>query len=208
MRTDVQPSQTNPAARWGLLIALVLILGGGWILINQVPQGGAATQLEPAPVKGHPAPEIALVSISGQPLTLSEFRGQPVVINFWATWCAPCRREIPLLKEIQAKYGENNVQVIGVAVDFVEQVAAYAEHAEFNYPILVGQKDAMAAAEATGIDFIGMPFTMIVAPDGQLIKTHLGEIIEEHLELIVEVFERMRTGELDIAGARSLLEPL
>jgi peroxiredoxin len=100
------------------------------------------------------------------------------------------------------------VQVIGVAVDFIEQVAAYAEDAEFNYPILVGQEDAMAAAEATGIDFIGMPFTMIVAPDGQLIKTHLGEIVEEHLELIVEVFERMRTGELDIAGARSVLGAL
>ena len=150
----------------------------------------------------------ALSDLDGNTRDFSEWDGKARLVNFWATWCAPCRREIPLLKEIQAKYGENNVQVIGVAVDFAEQVAAYAEVAEFNYPILVGQEDAMAAAEATGIDFIGMPFTMIVAPDGQLIKTHLGEIVEEHLELIVDVFERMRTGELDMAGARSVLKAL
>ena len=149
-----------------------------------------------------------LSDLDGNPRDFSEWDGKARLVNFWATWCAPCRREIPLLKEIQAKYGENDVQVIGIAVDFVEQVAAYAEDAEFNYPILVGQEDAMAAAEATGIDFIGMPFTMIVAPDGQLIKTHLGEIVEEHLELIVEVFERMRTGELNMAGARSVLKAL
>ena len=150
----------------------------------------------------------ALSDLDGNTRDFSEWDGKARLVNFWATWCAPCRREIPLLKEIQAKYGENNVQVIGVAVDFAEQVAAYAEVADFNYPILVGQEDAMAAAEATGIDFIGMPFTMIVAPDGQLIKTHLGEIVEEHLELIVDVFERLRSGELDMAGARSVLKAL
>jgi thiol-disulfide isomerase/thioredoxin len=149
-----------------------------------------------------------LSDLDGNPRDFSEWDGKARLVNFWATWCAPCRREIPLLIKIQAEHGENNVQVIGVAVDFIEQVAAYAEDAEFNYPILVGQEDAMAAAEATGIDFIGMPFTMIVAPDGQLIKTHLGEIVEEHLELIVEVFERMRTGELDMAGARAVLGAL
>jgi thiol-disulfide isomerase/thioredoxin len=149
-----------------------------------------------------------LSDLDGNPRDFSEWDGKARLVNFWATWCAPCRREIPLLIKIQAEHGENNVQVIGVAVDFIEQVAAYAEDAEFNYPILVGQEDAMEAAEGTGIDFIGMPFTMIVAPDGQLIKTHLGEIVEEHLELIVQVFERMRTGELDMAGARSALGAL
>jgi thiol-disulfide isomerase/thioredoxin len=149
-----------------------------------------------------------LSDLDGKPRRFSEWDGKARLVNFWATWCAPCRREIPLLKKIQAKHGENNVQVIGVAVDFVEQVTAYAEDAQFNYPILVGQEDAMAAAEATGIDFIGMPFTMIVAPDGELIKTHLGEIVEEHLELIVEVFERMRSGELDMSGARAVLKAL
>ena len=130
------------------------------------------------------------------------------MINFWATWCAPCRREIPLLKKTQAAHAEHDLQVIGIAVEDLEPVTAYAEEAEFNYPILVGQEDAMAAAEATGIDFIGLPFTMIVAPDGQLIKAHIGEIHEDQMALIVETFEQMRRGELTLATARSKLKGL
>ena len=98
--------------------------------------------------------------------------------------------------------------MIGIAVDFIEQVTAYAEEAEFNYPILIGQEDAMAAAEATGIDFIGMPFTMIVAPDGHLIKTHIGEIHENQMALIIEVFEQIQGGKIDLASARSALKTL
>ena len=147
-----------------------------------------------------------LPDLEGNLRHLSEWDGKARIVNFWATWCAPCRREIPLLKKTQAEHTENNLQVIGVAVDFVEQVVEYAEMAEFNYPILVGQEDAIAAAEATGMDFIGMPFTMIVSPDGYLIRTHIGELIKEHVELIVEVFDQMQNGELDLDGARSALQ--
>jgi hypothetical protein len=66
----------------------------------------------------------------------------------------------------------------------------------------------MAAAEASGIDFIGLPFTMIVAPDGQLIKAHIGEIHEDQMALTIETFEQMRNGEIDIASARSTLKTL
>ena len=84
----------------------------------------------------------------------------------------------------------------------------HAEETEFNYPILVGQEDAMAAAEASGVDFIGMPFTMVVAPGGQLLKTHIGEIVESHIEKILGVFEQLESGEMDLAGARIALKDL
>jgi peroxiredoxin len=98
--------------------------------------------------------------------------------------------------------------VIGIAVDFPDEVAAYAEEAQFNYPILVGQEKAMAIAEKSGIDFIGLPFTMVLSTNGELLKTHIGEIVEDHIDQITAVLAQLESGEIDIAGARSALKTL
>jgi thiol-disulfide isomerase/thioredoxin len=152
--------------------------------------------------------DFTLADLDGNMRQLSEWNGKGRLVNFWATWCAPCRREIPLLKKTQAAHGADGIQVIGIAVDFPDQVIAYAEEAQFNYPILVGQEDAMAAAEASGIDFIGMPFTMVLAPNGELLKTHIGEIVEVHIESIVAVFKDLKAGKIDIEAARAALETI
>ncbi|MBT8077907.1 MAG: TlpA family protein disulfide reductase [Gammaproteobacteria bacterium] len=152
--------------------------------------------------------DFSLNDMDGNVRHLSDWNGQPRLVNFWATWCAPCRREIPLLKKLQGEQDDNGVQVIGIAVDFIEDVTDYAKEAEFNYPILVGQEDAMAAAESTGVEFIGLPFTLVITRDGQLLKTHIGEIVEEHVELIVEVLQRLDDDGLSITAARDALEDL
>ena len=192
------------------VLTLIATAAFGYFFYAGLEQETApATSQVVAPAPAHNSRvDFTLPDLEGNEHQISEWDGKARLINFWATWCAPCRREIPLLKKTQTAHAENNLQVIGIAVDDLEPVIAYAEEAEFNYPVLIGQEDAMAAAEASGIDFIGLPFTMIVAPDGQLIKAHIGEIHEDQMALIIETFEQMRNGVIDIASARSALKTL
>ncbi len=193
-----------------VVLTLIATAAFGYFFYAGLEQETApATSQVVAPAPAHNTRvDFTLPDLEGNEHQISEWDGKARLINFWATWCAPCRREIPLLKKTQTAHAENNLQVIGIAVEDLEPVIAYAEKAEFNYPVLIGQEDAMAAAEASGIDFIGLPFTMIVAPDGQLIKAHIGEIHEDQMALIIETFEQMRNGAIDIASARSALKTL
>jgi len=171
---------------------------------TQAPDPVAAA--DPVDIDAPVYPSFKLPDINGAERDFSEWSGKHRLLNFWATWCAPCRREIPLLKAFQDEHGNSGFQIIGIAVDYPDQVAAYAEEAEFNYPILIGQEDAMAVAETSGIEFIGMPFTMIVAADGELLNTHIGEIVDSHLEHIVKVLTMLDNGEIDKESARKALD--
>lgn len=173
----------------------------------QAPEPPAAPESAPVAEIGAPVrPTFALTDMDGKQRDFSEFQGKHTLLNFWATWCAPCRREIPLLKAFQDEYGPDGFQVIGIAVDFPDMVASYAEAADFNYPILVGQEDAMAVAESSGVEFVGLPFTMIVSADGELLNAHIGEILEADLDHIVQVFNLLDAGEIDKAAARKALD--
>ena len=104
--------------------------------------------------------------------------------------------------------GENDFQILGIAVDYPEQVASYAEEAQFNYPILVGQQDAMAVAESSGIEFIGMPFTMFVAKDGEYVGAYIGELHQSHLDDVVAILTRLDKGEISVKEARGAFDLL
>ena len=152
---------------------------------------------EPVPVASAAAPELVrypeftLKDLDGNDRAFSEFAGRHRLLNFWATWCAPCRREIPVLKTFQAEQGDDGILVMGIAVDFVEEVTRFAEEMEFNYPILVGQEDAMAVAESSGVAFIAMPFTMIVSRDGEYLGAFLGELHRQELSKIADILGRL-----------------
>ena len=194
----------NPKITLAALIVMVIAGIGGWYFGKTSEETRYRVET-PTDIEDV---EFTLPDIRGTTRSSSEWEGKARLINFWATWCAPCRREIPLLKTTQAEYGKRNIQVIGIAVDFPEEVAAYAEDVQFNYPVLIGQEDAMAVAEASGVPFIGLPFTMVIAPSGELIKAHIGEIVESHIEQILDVFAALEGGELDATGAREALAPL
>ena len=200
-----------------VIIAIVCAIAGSLFFFSQQPEVAepvtAAVESAVAEAPSNEAIPAAAMQVAfeldgldGNKRQFSEWNGKHRVVNFWATWCAPCRREIPLLKAFQEEHGADDFQVLGIAVEFPEPVIAYAEEAQFNYPILVGEQDAMAVAESSGISFIGLPFTMIVAKDGTLVGAHMGEIHQQHLDDVVRVMKQLDTAEIDVEDARIALD--
>mgnify|MGYP001425546338 FL=1 len=149
--------------------------------------------------------EFELIDLNNVMTNSSKWNGQYKLINFWATWCAPCRREIPLLNNTQKEYQDMSLQIIGIAVDVLDDVIAYSEETSFEYPVLVGEEEAIAIAENANIEFIGLPFTMLVDDQNEIIKTHLGEIKEHHIDMLTEVIRDMQKGKISIEEAKSKL---
>src|SRR5262245_15538868 len=123
--------------------------------------------VQPARELADRLPDFALGNLAGEPQSISSWPGKPLLINFWATWCAPCRREIPLLKELQSS--NDTLQVVGIAVEARDPVVTFANEMQFNYPVLIGQSDAWEAAAAFGVDVYALPFTVFTGADGSVL---------------------------------------
>jgi thiol-disulfide isomerase/thioredoxin len=151
-------------------------------------------------------PDFTLPDLEGTPRAIRSWAdsGQGLLINFWATWCAPCLREIPLLTGFQTDQA-GRARVIGIAVDRLDDVVKFAPAMNFNYPILVGEGDAMEAAAAFGVDFLALPFTVFTAPDGEVLAVHTGEIKAGDLDNYSAVLTDMAAGTLTAAAARQRL---
>jgi thiol-disulfide isomerase/thioredoxin len=137
------------------------------------PEDGKAT--------GKPAPlQFTLKDMNGVEVKLTSFKGKVIILNFWATWCGPCRAEIPSLIELQKQY-EDKLVVLGFSVDDpVDKLKPYAKEFKINYPILVGlgREDVQ---EAYG-PLWGIPVSVIITPDGKIQKKHSGIASKEQFE--------------------------
>ena len=125
-----------------------------------------------AKMKGQPAPDFTLQSLDGKSVHLSDFRGKAVLLNFWATWCQPCKIEMPWFVELQKRYGPEGLQVVGIAMDDASpaDIARFAKDLGVNYPILVG-KDAVGDAYG-GVQFL--PETFYIGRDGNVVDRVFG----------------------------------
>jgi thiol-disulfide isomerase/thioredoxin len=142
---------------------------------------------------GKPAPEISLKDLGGKDVSLAQYKGQVVLVNFWATWCAPCREEIPELIAMQRKYGPKGFVVLGVAMDeegksvvapFVqkERFTVDGQPSPMSYPIVLGND---AAADKFG-GLLGYPTSVLISRDGKQVQHITGQINGDEVAKAIE----------------------
>jgi thiol-disulfide isomerase/thioredoxin len=146
-------------------------------------------------------PVVELADRDGKKRKLSDWTGRPVMVNFWATWCGPCRREIPLLNKVHAERAGQRVEIIGIAVDFRDDVLAYAQKTPISYPLLIGEEDGLAAVQAFGMQ-PNFPFTAFADSRQRLVALKIGELHQEEIDLILDRVLAVDAGTLDLSAAR------
>jgi thiol-disulfide isomerase/thioredoxin len=174
---------------------------------SPAPPADGATPLAPASSPTIPAtlPQFQLADRDGRMRTLGEWSGRPLLVNYWATWCAPCRREIPLLNELRAPGAAHGVEVIGIAVDFREDVLHYASETPIDYPLLIGEEDGLAAVTAMGMT-PAFPFTVFADSRQRILTVKVGELHRDDAELILARLAAFDAGSLSLDQARTQID--
>jgi len=162
-----------------IFIAAIAIAGStGFALqqsLDQTPIEVQA-QVQNNPAIGLQRPEFAAPDLNGELRNIKEWDGKIVFLNFWATWCPPCLKEIPEFIELQNTYGEQGFQIVGIAIDDEEAVRDYVEEVGMNYPSLVAEADGVLLAKRYGNGIGALPYTVIINRDGEISDTFRGEL--------------------------------
>ena len=164
------PSQ--PMNRWTTAFILTLLLGGTWLWMSRVPADAIDAVRQPEPAVGHPAPDFTLERLDGESFTLSQMAGTPVVLNFWATWCGPCQRELPALQDAAERY-DGRVLIIGVDQgEAAKTVQPYVDELGLTFPIPMDMDGAIG--HRYGVR--GMPTTFFIDGEGIIRDIWAGEM--------------------------------
>ncbi|HEY7616039.1 MAG TPA: TlpA disulfide reductase family protein [Terriglobales bacterium] len=152
-----------------MVVTIMLVFGFQMARRGKAPGGQSASD----GVQGKPAPEFALRSLEGKTVRLSDFRGKAVLLNFWATWCTPCKIEMPWFADLQKKYGPEGLQVLGIAMDedaSPQELGKFAKDLGVNYPILIGQESI--EKDYGGVQFL--PITLYIDREGKILEKVFG----------------------------------
>lgn len=164
----------NRGPVWWSLVILIVVLVGATVGI------GSYTWYDNP--EGARRPAFTLPALSGGKQSIAAWDGKVVVLNFWASWCEPCRREIPLLQALQEQYGEKGLQVVGVAIDSREAIRDFAERLGVGYPLLYGVEAAMDVAARYGDTQGTLPYTAVIDRDGRIRKVFRKELKRADIE--------------------------
>ncbi len=181
-------------------LALALAAGGatlatiGWLghrLLQPAPAPGAMppgliAAAKMAPEQGQAMVDaimaLTLPDLAGRPQAMAQWRGKVLVVNYWASWCAPCIEEMPAFSRLQEKFAARGVQFVGIGIDDVEKMQAFVSRTPVAYPLLVG--DA-AGSQTPALQVRGLPTTVVIDRDGRLEGSRLGRLDEATLEPIL-----------------------
>jgi len=171
--------------------AALLALAAGLFIGLQRGEGNA-----PAPAAGLPADVMAqffatrLNDDSGKIQPLEQWRGKILVVNFWATWCQPCREEMPAFSRLQTKYARNDVQFVGIALDSASRVSAFKSSLAISYPLLIAEAEGSALTQLVGNSRLALPYTLVIKKDGEVLLTRLGRLSEVDLDALLQTLTR------------------
>lgn len=169
----------KPSVLWPLLggIALLAAVAG-----YRLGLFGEHTKTATATVPALPIFELALADLNGQKQSFSQWRGKVLIVNYWATWCHPCREEMPGFSRLQEKYRDKGVQFVGISIDTADKIIEFQKTTPVTYPLLIGDISVMENSAKLGNSRQALPFTAVFDREGRLSATKLGRLSEPELE--------------------------
>ncbi|HME39463.1 MAG TPA: TlpA disulfide reductase family protein [Steroidobacteraceae bacterium] len=169
---------------------------------DAAPSGTDPMGVFPPPKIPDRLPQFSLENSAGKPTAIASFGDKSLIINFWATWCAPCRKEIPLLQALHAEWAGRDVSVVGIAVDYRDPVLEFARRFNIGYPLLIGEQDALDAAAAFGVQSPVFPFTVFTDRRGEVVALFIGELHRPQAELILSQVQNLNKDLVQLPDAR------
>jgi len=175
----------NRAARLTIVVAVATVSLAVGLVLRLTGQDPAPSAIPPASAAGG-LMTARLPDIDGRPQALEQWRGKVLVVNFWATWCAPCRQEIPAFVKVQDKWSARGLQIVGIAIDDTDKVRPYVAELKINYPILIAGADGIELIRQAGNRLGGLPFSVVFDRNGGLVHSQLGGVSQQKLEALLE----------------------
>ena len=168
----------------------------------------ASAPAEPAPGSSPPVrkvpevlPPLSLPGLDGRLHRLTDWKDRMRLVNFWASWCEPCRREIPLLRSLRRERAADRLEIVGIAIDSRDAAQTYARSSGIDYPVLVGEQGGLEAAAAFGMDPV-LPFSVFADRAGRIVALKVGELHRDEADLILDRMRDLEQGRLSLSAAR------
>ncbi len=171
---------SNSVIRYAAYLLLALAAFGGGIWVSNLRQAAM-----PEPSAADAIYAIRLPDLQNSPQKLDQWRGKVLVVNFWATWCEPCREEIPVFIKMQDEHGAKGLQFVGISIDQADKTAEFSRIFKINYPSLIGTFDTVEVSRQAGNTRRVLPYTVILDRNGKIVATELGGLTAVKLEAII-----------------------